>query len=106
MDRSAGFGELQIMHVVPRSQMGLGVEENGVLGCPFHHALMDNGNKGLRPEMIGMLERYLQDIYPGWSRERVTFSKYAVFQEINKSQSRQQAEPRDPEKLQEQQELQ
>ena len=46
------------MHIVPRSQGGLGVEQNGVLGCAGHHALMDNGNKGLRTEMIGMLEDF------------------------------------------------
>lgn len=63
------------MHVVPRSQMGMGVEENGVLGCPFHHSLLDNGNKGLRPEMVAMLEEYLKGIYPGWSREMVTSAK-------------------------------
>ncbi|RGE72635.1 hypothetical protein [Eisenbergiella massiliensis] len=76
MENACRYGGLQIMHVVPRSQMGLGVEQNGVLGCIGHHSLMDNGNKGLRGEMQAMLEDYMQDIYPGWSREAVTYSKY------------------------------
>ena len=66
----------EIMHIVPRSASGLGVEENGVLGCRYHHTLMDNGNKGLRPEMIGMLEDYMRSLYPGWSRSDVTYKKY------------------------------
>ena len=65
-----------IMHIVPRSHMGLGVEESGVLGCRYHHNLMDNGNKGLHEEMQSMLEEYMQQLYPGWSRESVTYKKY------------------------------
>ena len=65
-----------IMHVVPKSSLGLGIMENGVLGCRYHHSLMDNGNKGLRTEMIGMLEDYLKSLYPGWTRESVIYKKY------------------------------
>lgn len=65
-----------IMHVVPKSSLGLGVEQNGVLGCRYHHSLMDNGNKGLRKEMIEMLEEYLKCRYEGWTREAVTYKKY------------------------------
>lgn len=66
----------QIMHIVPRSALGMGVKENGVLGCQYHHNLMDNGNKGLRSEMIGMLEDYMRSLYPGWSRADVIYRKY------------------------------
>ena len=66
----------QIMHIVPRSALGMGVRENGVLGCYYHHNLMDNGNKGLRTEMIGMLEAYMRRLYPGWSRSDVIYRKY------------------------------
>lgn len=76
MESACRYGGLQIMHVVPRSQLGLGVEQNGVLGCIGHHGMMDNGNGGLRGEMQAMLEAYMQDMYPGWSREAVTYSKY------------------------------
>lgn len=70
------FGSLQIMHVVPRSKLGLGIEQNGVLGCIGHHELLDNGNQGMRGEMQTMLENYMKGTYPGWSREAVTYRKY------------------------------
>lgn len=65
-----------IMHIVPKSDNGLGIEQNGVLGCRYHHHLLDNGNKGLRQEMLGMLEEYLKSIYPGWNREDMRYKKY------------------------------
>jgi len=65
-----------IMHLVNKSQGGLGIEENGVLGCRYHHGLLDNGNKGLRPEMLEMLEVYLKEHYVNWTREAVIFKKY------------------------------
>lgn len=65
-----------IMHIVPKSSLGLGIEQNGVLGCRYHHSLMDNGNKGLRAEMITMLEDYLKGLYAGWTRESVTYKKW------------------------------
>lgn len=66
---------LQIMHIVPRSQLGMGVEQNGVLGCVWHHQMMDNGNLDNRKEMIKMLEERMRRIYPGWTRESVTYRK-------------------------------
>lgn len=76
MENACRYGGLQIMHVVPRSQLGLGIEQNGALGCIGHHGILDNGNRGLRREMQAMLEDYMQGMYPGWSREAVTYSKY------------------------------
>lgn len=64
-----------IMHIVPRSHLGMGVEQNGVLGCRYHHTLMDNGNRGIGAEMSAMLQEYMQDLYPGWTPESVTYSK-------------------------------
>ena len=58
--------------------MGMGVEQNGALGCVWHHNLMDNGNRELRKEMLTILERRMEMFYPGWSRKRVTYSKYAI----------------------------
>lgn len=66
------------MHIVPRSQSGMGVEQNGALGCVWHHNMMDNGNRGNRNEMISMLEERMRRIYPGWTREQVTYRKGAV----------------------------
>ena len=66
-----------IMHFIPKSQMGLGIEQNGALGCRYHHSLLDNGNKGLRQEMLGKFEAYLKSLYPGWDRKRLTYQKYS-----------------------------
>lgn len=67
---------LQIMHIVPRSQLGMGVEQNGVLGCVWHHNMLDADNKGRRREMLEILEGRMRGYYPGWTRESVTFRKY------------------------------
>lgn len=75
----AGSLALQIkdpMHVVNKSQGGLGIEENGALGCRFHHSLLDNGNKGLRQQMQQDLETYMKSQYDGWNREMLVYSKY------------------------------
>lgn len=69
---------LQIMHIVPRSQLGMGVEQNGVLGCVWHHQMLDNGNLDNRKEMIRMLEKRMRRMYPGWTREKVTYRKDSV----------------------------
>ena len=66
-----------IMHYIPKSSSGLGVEENGVLGCRYHHSLLDNGNKGLRKEMLGKMKVYLKSIYPDWNEEKLVYQKYS-----------------------------
>ena len=43
--------------------LGLGVEQNGVLGCRYHHSLLDNGNKGLHREMDSMLQDYMRELF-------------------------------------------
>lgn len=42
---------------------------------------MDNGNKGLRPEMLGLMKAYLQGIYPEWSEENLTYNKWKEMEE-------------------------
>lgn len=64
-----------IAHVVNRSQGGLGVEQNGVTACRSHHQLLDNGNKGLRAEMLDFAECYLKEQYPGWDREKLVYKR-------------------------------
>lgn len=66
---------LQIMHIVPRSQLGMGVEQNGALGCVWHHQMLDNGNRENRKEMLTMLEDRMRRIYPGWTWEQVIYNK-------------------------------
>lgn len=65
-----------IAHIVNRSQGGLGVEQNGVLACRYHHGLLDNGNKGYREEMLEFAEDYLKRIYPDWNRDALVYKKW------------------------------
>lgn len=65
-----------IMHYIPKSSMGLGIEQNGVLGCRYHHNLLDNGNKGLREEMLEMMAEHLLSHYPDWERDNLTYKKW------------------------------
>ena len=64
---------LDICHVVNKSQGGLGVEQNGVVGCRYHHHLMDNGKS---PEFRDFAESYLKSFYPDWSKKFVTYDKW------------------------------
>lgn len=75
-------GDLNVfdaMHVVNKSQGGLGVEQNGVQGCRYHHSLLDNGNQGLRDEMVELMEEHIKSLYPGWTRKSVTYNKWQGF---------------------------
>lgn len=71
-----GQGTLSIMHYIPRSHGGLGIPQNGALGCISHHMMLDNGNKGYREEMLQMFKCYLQDHYPDWSEDALVYSKW------------------------------
>lgn len=66
---------MDVMHIVNKSQGGLGIPENGVLGCRYHHSLLDNGNKGLREEMQQIIERYMKSLYPDWDRQQLVYKK-------------------------------
>lgn len=76
MDK-AKHNELTIfdcMHIVNKSQGGMGVIENGVQGCRYHHNLLDNSE--YNQEMREMARNYLRSLYPGWTEESVTYNKY------------------------------
>ena len=73
----ASWYSLQIretMHYVPRSRGGLGIPENGALGCRWHHEMMDNGNRGKREEMLELFKGYLKGKYPDWDEKELTYS--------------------------------
>lgn len=70
------FNIFDVMHFIPKSSLGLGIEENGVCGCRWHHHLLDNGNKGLRHEMLLIMEEYLKQCYPEWNKEKLTYRKW------------------------------
>lgn len=65
-----------IMHYINKSAGGLGIEQNGVLGCRYHHMLLDNGNKGYRSEMLGIMRAYLQKMYRDWDEKKLYYDKY------------------------------
>lgn len=69
---------LDPMHIVNKSQGGLGVLQNGVIGCRWHHTLMDNSE--YNAEMRTMAEDYLKILYPGWTPGSVTYNKWEGFQ--------------------------
>lgn len=66
---------LSIMHYVPRSHGGLGIPQNGAIGCQYHHYMLDNGNTGSRAEMLELFEGYLKQHYPGWNKDECIFRK-------------------------------
>ena len=63
-------------HFINKSQGGLGIEENLVLLCRYHHTLLDNGNKGLRLEMLSIMEEYLKSLYTGWNKANLVYRKW------------------------------
>ena len=65
-----------IMHFIPKSKLGLGIEQNGALGCRYHHHMLDNGNQGARQDMLERFEAYLRNIYPDWEKEKLVYRKY------------------------------
>lgn len=65
-----------IMHYINKSQGGLGIEQNGAVGCRYHHGLLDNGNKGLREEMLEIFKRHLMQQYPEWNEEKLIYNKW------------------------------
>ena len=71
-----GYSIADFMHYINKSAGGLGIEQNGVLGCRYHHMLLDNGNKGLREEMLQIMEKHLKKHYPGWNRENLIYKKW------------------------------
>ncbi|MBQ2801709.1 MAG: hypothetical protein IJF03_09975 [Lachnospiraceae bacterium] len=71
----AGYIIKSIMHYIPRSKGGLGIEQNGAIGCQYHHELLDNGNKGLRGEMLELFKGYLKEHYQNWNEEELIYKK-------------------------------
>lgn len=64
-----------IMHIVSRAHGGLGIEQNGVVGCRWHHEMLDNGHDGERPAMMEYLESYMRRFYPNWSKQKLIYRK-------------------------------
>lgn len=71
---------LGIAHYISRASSGqgagLGIPQNGVLACGYHHEMMDNGANGHREEMLGIVRGYLKERYPGWNEEDLVYRKW------------------------------
>lgn len=67
---------LDAMHYIPKSKLGLGIPRNLAMGCRYHHGLMDNGNKGLRKEMLGIVAEHLMNCYENWDEDNLIYKKY------------------------------
>ncbi len=77
MEKADSFstGIIETMHIVPKSQGGLGIAQNGVLGCKYHHVMFDNGSDGHRSEMKERISSYMSELYPGWDEKDLIFKK-------------------------------
>lgn len=71
-----GQGGFSVMHYIPRSKNGMGIEENAALGCQTHHDMLDNGYQGRRSEMLELFAGYLSDMYPDWNEDDLVYSKW------------------------------
>jgi 5-methylcytosine-specific restriction endonuclease McrA len=60
-------------HYIPRSALGLGVEQNIVTLCDRCHRQYDQST--LRPAYKRIIEDYLSTRYPGWDPENLVYHK-------------------------------
>lgn len=61
-------------HYIPRSQLGLGIEENIVCLCYYCHMDYDNGPK--REDIREAIRQYLKMRYRDWDEKKLTYKKY------------------------------
>ena len=67
-------------HYIPRSQGGLGIEENGLTLCFDCHYLYDHTTE--RKNMKEKFREYLQECYPEWDEKSLCYRKFAAYKEI------------------------
>ena len=60
-------------HYIARSQVGLGIEHNGLTLCPTCHRKYDQSTA--REEMRGYFREYLQDSYDDWDEAELYYKK-------------------------------
>ena len=66
-----------VCHVVRRSQLGMGIEQNIVTACDACHRQLDEGQT--REAMYARAVAYLKGFYPNWTKEEVTYKKWSSF---------------------------
>ena len=65
-------------HYIPRSHLGLGIEENIVTLCTGCHCDFDNSTK--RPYYASLIRQYLKSQYPDWDESKLTYKKFDTIQ--------------------------
>lgn len=70
-------------HYIPRSHMGLGIEQNIVCLCLGCHCDYDNGSR--REEYGAAIRRYLNAKYRGWDESKLVYRKYGEIEDFYKS---------------------
>lgn len=68
-----GNRNIQIAHYVPRSQLGLGIEQNLACMCLTCHAEYDNGK--LHAEYKEAFKAYLMAHYEQWDKKNLIYRK-------------------------------
>lgn len=62
-------------HYIPRSHLGMGIEENIVTLCPECHRAFDQSTR--RKEIKEKIRDYLSSRYTNWNEASLVYSKYA-----------------------------
>jgi len=60
-------------HYIPRSQGGMGIEENILTVCRFCHEQLDEGKKW--QFLHNFAKAYLMDHYPDWDESKLVYHK-------------------------------
>ena len=68
------YRKKDIMHYINKSQGGLGLPENGAVGCRYHHMLLDN-EPGAARGNAGNLPGPSQRVLPGMGRRKSEIHK-------------------------------
>lgn len=63
-------------HYMPRSQGGLGIEENIVTLCRECHRRFDQGDREDMTAIGSIIASYLADHYDGWNPDNLVYKKY------------------------------
>lgn len=60
---------LECHHFIPRSRLGMGIEQNLVMLCSYHHRNVNHS------EFQEQIKEYLKSKYSGWSEKDLVFRK-------------------------------